>query len=69
MSYEYRNLPCTVGTWYVSGKDRVGYTQEILEWCYDEQDALETMARMHRDPRFVDLSVKNFDEECDKLGN
>ena len=57
-SYEYRNLPCTAGEWAVVGEDRVMRAGGVLEWCWDEQDALERMVMMHRDPRFVNLAVE-----------
>lgn len=62
MEYKYRGLPCTAGRWYVSGTDRVTGGGGVLEWCTSENDANTVMARMHRDPRFVNLSVGE-DEE------
>jgi len=55
--YTYRNLPCTNCAWYVSGTDRATGASGILEWCKSEKDAIERMAKMTRDYRFVDLKV------------
>ena len=55
--YTYRNLPCTAGSWYVAGRDRVNGGSGILEWCTTEEDANRVAAAMHRDYRFVNLSV------------
>jgi hypothetical protein len=58
--YSFRNLPAGTGKnknrWYVQGRDRL-VGSGILEWCYSESDANKTMAEMHKDPRFVNLSV------------
>jgi hypothetical protein len=61
MQYEYRNFPCTVGKWAVTGKDRVGGGAGVLEWCFNEEDAFQLMAEMHKDYKFVDLKVEYID--------
>jgi hypothetical protein len=60
--YKYRNLPCTVGRWFVSGIDRATNGGGVLEWCESEEDAYQVMAAMHQDPRFADLSVGQREE-------
>jgi len=55
--YTYRNLPCTNNPWYVAGCDRATGASGVLEWCKSEKDAVERMAKMTRDYRFVDLKV------------
>ena len=30
----------------------------VLEWCYDEQDAMDLMEMMKKDPDFFNLSIR-----------
>lgn len=66
--YQPRNLPCNIvpddQLWCVCG----GFTDEngpgggVLEWCYNESDALVRKSFMARDPRYSDLSVRKWKE-------
>lgn len=56
MLYQYRNLPCTVGKWYVAGIDNQN-GKGILEWCYNQSDAENRMIIMQKYPQFSDLMI------------
>lgn len=63
VSYEYRNLPYTVGRWYVAGQDRRDGGGGILEWCASKEDAHQVLEQMRQDTgRFARLGV-GFDSE------
>lgn len=67
--YQMRNLPCcdTLGnemTWSVCGTQIMTFSDGstitangVLEWCYDEQDALDLLEMMKNDPQFSNLSI------------
>jgi hypothetical protein len=68
--YRMRNLPCrdALGNemmWSVCGFE--SYTLDdgstitgggVLEWCWDEQDAMDRLEMMKNDPRFSKLSIR-----------
>ncbi len=54
--YKYRNKPCTIGKWFVQGKDNLGGSG-ILEWCYDKEDAECRLSLMLIYPQFENLSI------------
>lgn len=64
--YVYRGLPCSIvedeRLWCVSGEDVRGGSG-VLEWCYDEADALEILTSMQRFPeRFLGVVVLKWSE-------
>lgn len=63
MQYTYRNLPCTVGPWCVTGSDSVRHGAGVLEWCYDQDDAFQRRAIMADYSQFSNLKVERFSSE------
>ena len=70
MVYVMRGLPCRDALgfempWSVCGSQTVtlddgteGKGGGVLEWCWDEEDALERLEMMQQDPRFSNLSIQ-----------
>jgi len=61
-SYVPRDLPCNIvpddRLWVVSGSrtNLAGVLEAgVLEWCLDEKDANDILARMQQDPKYSDL--------------
>lgn len=66
MPYRFRNLPCTIRPdhllWCVSGIHNEDGTAGILEWCYDESDALYQKFQMERHGDFSNLKARAYKE-------
>ena len=68
-TYKMRNLPCRDASgkempWCVCGNHSETLEDGsvltgggVLEWCWDREDAEQTLAMMRRDPRFSNLKV------------
>lgn len=55
--YQYRNLPCTDLSWHIWGHDNLNKMSGVLEWCYDEADAKNRLAKMQSAGHFEDLEI------------
>ena len=65
--YRYRGLPCSIAKdedlWCINGGDRINGGCGVLEWCYDEEDALYRLERMRKHPhQFQELSASTHRE-------
>lgn len=64
--YKYRGLACNIADdediWCVSGVDEMGGSG-ILEWCYNEDDAVYMMGKMKEYPQFSELLASKFIDE------
>lgn len=63
--YSYRGLPCSIAPdselWTIGGHDKRNGGSGVLEWCYDEADALERLAMMQRYPeRFIGVKAESY---------
>ena len=60
-TYVYRSLPCDCASkeelWYISGADAEDGTG-ILEWCLNENDAIQRLFLMREYPRFSNLLAR-----------
>jgi hypothetical protein len=69
--YQYRGLPCSIAPqeqiWCISGRDSQTCSTGVLEWCYNEQDALERLAIMKEHPRFENLNAHLRHDNTDKI--
>ena len=64
--YKYRDFPCTIcdkDEWCVSGKDTLKGSGGVLEWCYNEEDAIERLKIMQQYAQFEDLSIGKFQDQ------
>lgn len=65
--YKLRNKPCSIAEdhllWCICGTDLRDGSSGVLEWCYDEQDALAVLASMQKfKARFPDIVAQPFKE-------
>ena len=63
--YRMRNLPSRIAPdeqlWCVRGTDAIYRVGGVLEWCYDEADALDRLAKMREHPyQFPELKAESF---------
>jgi hypothetical protein len=67
--YKFRNTPVNWAQadaegkrWCVTGVHNApsGQAAGVLEWCHDERDAQQMLAKMQRFPEFTDLKVDKF---------
>lgn len=71
--YQYRNLPCNIRPdhllWEISGFDLVEPAGGVLEWCYDESDAKELVAKMQASGEFESLSYGRWENSLHGWGH
>lgn len=62
--YKFRGLPCSIQPdeklWCVTGYVKHGGGSGVLEWCYDEEDAKQVMAKMKTDKWIKNPNVEKF---------
>jgi hypothetical protein len=63
--YRMRGLPCSIANdeqlWCISGADALNGGGGVLEWCYDEADALDRLAKMRKHPhQFPELKAEPY---------